>query len=58
MPEQLATCPNCGHEFEVADVLTDSIREQLRRELEADLVKRRGPAFIHDTNYRSIDEDR
>jgi hypothetical protein len=40
MPEQLATCPNCGHEFEVADVLTDSIREQLRRELEGDLVKK------------------
>jgi hypothetical protein len=40
MPDQLATCPNCGHEFEVADVLTDSIREELRRELEGEIVKK------------------
>jgi hypothetical protein len=40
MPEQLVTCPNCGEEFEVGDVLTESIREQLRRELEGDLVKK------------------
>jgi hypothetical protein len=40
MPDQLITCPNCGTEFEVGDVLTDSIRSQLRTELEADLVKK------------------
>lgn len=40
MPEQLITCPNCGNEFEVGGVLTESIREQLRRELETELVKK------------------
>lgn len=40
MPDQLITCPNCGTEFEVGDVLTDSIRAQLKAELEADLVKK------------------
>lgn len=40
MAEQLITCPNCGNEFEVGDVLTETIRGQLRVELEGDIVKK------------------
>lgn len=40
MAEQLITCPNCGSEFEVGDVLTGAIRSQLRNELEAELVEK------------------
>lgn len=34
------TCPNCGHEFEISDALTGQIREHLRAELQADIVRR------------------
>lgn len=44
MPDQLITCPNCGTEFAVGDVLKESIRSQLRTELEADLVKKQAEA--------------
>ena len=40
MPEQMIECPNCGNKFEVANVLTESIRSQLRGELEAGLIKK------------------
>ena len=29
-------CPKCGHEFELSDALSRSIREELRTELLAD----------------------
>lgn len=44
MPEQMITCPNCGTEFEVGDVLTEAIRAQLKSELEADVVKKQEDA--------------
>jgi len=34
------TCPNCGQAFELTDALTHQLRDQLRTELQADLVKR------------------
>lgn len=40
MPEQLIACPNCRENCEVCDVLTESIRDQLRRELEGELIKK------------------
>lgn len=44
MPDQMITCPNCGTEFEVGDVLTEAIRAQLRGELEADVLKKQEEA--------------
>ncbi|MEW6185463.1 MAG: DUF2130 domain-containing protein [Thermodesulfobacteriota bacterium] len=42
MEEGLITCPNCGKEFELSDVLTGKIREHLRAELQQDVVRREG----------------
>lgn len=33
-------CPNCGHQFELSEVLTDQIRRHLKDELTADLSNR------------------
>lgn len=40
MSDQLIKCPNCGTEFAVGDVMKESIRSQLRTELEADLAEK------------------
>src|SRR6266436_5281589 len=40
MNEGVITCPQCGHEFELSDALTHQIREHLKTELQADVVKR------------------
>lgn len=37
-------CPECGHEFELSDALTEQIRKDLRTELQTDLVKREAEA--------------
>src|SRR5580692_2353347 len=37
-------CPHCGNEFEISDVLTHQIREHLKTELQADVVKREAEA--------------
>lgn len=44
MQDLSITCPNCGIKFEVGDVLADSIRAQLRTELEADIVRKQEDA--------------
>ena len=44
MNEGLITCPQCGHEFELSDALTHQIREHLKTELQADVVKREAEA--------------
>lgn len=44
MTDQRITCPNCGHNFGVGDVLTETIRTQLRGELEADVLKKQEAA--------------
>jgi hypothetical protein len=38
------TCPQCGHAFELSDALTQPIRENLKIELQADVVKREAEA--------------
>lgn len=38
------TCPQCGHSFELSDALTHQIRDHLKGELQAELVKREGEA--------------
>lgn len=40
METGLIACPNCGTEFEISDVLTGQIREQLRAELQQDVARR------------------
>ncbi|HEX5398026.1 MAG TPA: hypothetical protein VFY06_03150, partial [Verrucomicrobiae bacterium] len=37
-------CEQCGHEFELSDALTHQIREHLKTELQADVVKREADA--------------
>ena len=37
-------CPRCGNEFELSDALTHQIREHLKTELQADVVKREAEA--------------
>ncbi len=34
------SCPNCGHEFEMSDVLTGQIREHLKAELQQEVLDR------------------
>jgi hypothetical protein len=38
------TCPQCGHIFELSDALTHQIRDHLKSELQAELIKREGEA--------------
>ncbi|MEI6076193.1 MAG: DUF2130 domain-containing protein [Verrucomicrobiota bacterium] len=38
------TCPQCGHAFELSDALTHQIREHLKADLQADVVKREAEA--------------
>ena len=40
MQEDLITCPHCGQEFELSDVLTGKIREHLKAELQQDVARR------------------
>ncbi|MGI6461800.1 MAG: DUF2130 domain-containing protein [Candidatus Hydrogenedentales bacterium] len=40
MPDQKVTCPNCGTQFAVGDALTDSIRAQMKSELEAEVAQK------------------
>ena len=40
MEEGTITCPHCGQSFELSDALTHQIREHLKTELQAELVKR------------------
>lgn len=44
MSQGTITCPQCGHKFELSDALTHQIREHLKTELQADLVKREAEA--------------
>lgn len=44
MNEGLINCPQCGHKFELSDALTHQIREHLKTELQADVVKREAEA--------------
>ena len=34
------TCPQCGHSFEISDVLTHQIRDHLKAELQVEVAKR------------------
>jgi len=34
------SCPNCGHEFEISDVLTGQIREHMKTELQQEVLGR------------------
>ncbi len=40
MEKGTINCPNCGNEFELSDVLTGQIREQLKTELQQEVLKR------------------
>lgn len=40
MDQGTITCPNCGHQFEISDALAGKIREDLRAELQKDVVSR------------------
>jgi hypothetical protein len=44
MNEGFITCPQCGHKFALSDALTHQIREHLKTELQADVVKREAEA--------------
>jgi hypothetical protein len=44
MAQGTITCPNCGQSFELSDALTHQIREHLKTELQAELVKREAEA--------------
>ena len=44
MSQGTITCPQCGHAFELSDALTHQIRDHLKTELQADLVKREAEA--------------
>jgi hypothetical protein len=44
MNQGTITCPQCGHEFELSDALTHQIRDHLKSELQADVVKREAEA--------------
>jgi hypothetical protein len=44
MNEGLITCPQCGREFELSDALTHQIREHLKTELQAEVLKREAEA--------------
>jgi len=33
-------CPNCGYEFEISDVLAGQIRDQLKAELQQEVLER------------------
>jgi hypothetical protein len=46
MNEGTIICPQCGHAFELSDALTHQIREHLKTELQADLVKREAEAML------------
>ena len=45
MPEGTITCPQCGHTFEMSDALTHQIREHLKTELQADIMRRETEAM-------------
>ena len=40
MDQGSITCPNCGHQFEMSDALTGQIREQLKDELQREVLGR------------------
>ena len=40
MPEQMITCPKCGTKIELTQALTETIRNSLRADVEADAAKR------------------
>jgi len=44
MSQGAIACPQCGHKFELSDALTHQIREHLKTELQADLVRREAEA--------------
>jgi hypothetical protein len=44
MDQGTITCPHCGQSFELSDALTHQIREHLKTELQAELVKREAEA--------------
>ncbi len=39
MPDQVIKCPHCGKDIEVTEVLTHSIRESMKAELDGELAK-------------------
>ena len=44
MNQGTSACPHCGHEFELSEALTQQIREHLKTELQADVLKREAEA--------------
>lgn len=44
MDQGTITCPNCGHAFELSDALTHQIRDHLKTELQAEVVRREAEA--------------
>src|ERR1039458_5215850 len=44
MAQGTITCPSCGNAFELSDALTHQIRDRLKTELQADVVKREAEA--------------
>jgi hypothetical protein len=40
MPDQLVTCPQCGHKFPIADVMRHGIEAEVRKEFEKKYVAR------------------
>src|SRR3989344_948277 len=56
MDQGTITCPSCGHEFELSDALTHQIRESLKSELQADVVKREAEAKRKFEDLKSREE--
>ncbi len=44
MDQGTITCPQCGHTFELSDVLTHQIRDDLKAELQAEVTRREAEA--------------
>ena len=40
MESNLIKCPHCGKDIEVTEVLTHSIRESMRNDMQAELAKK------------------
>jgi hypothetical protein len=56
MDQGTITCPHCGQSFELSDALTHQIREHLKVELQAELVKREADAKRRSEELKAREE--
>lgn len=61
MSDQIITCPKCGEQIPLNDALTGDIREQLKKELERDIVEKEKQLILREESLqeskKSIDEE-